>query len=111
MAAAKNDSSAVQNVTIVRARDDDLAGIVLTWFVQVTALAAAITFGIFSVLSWIVSQKAVDQANAAAQSAQDQANAAQEQANTANLLALAALCANIADQVGLPSLCMRHYLC
>lgn len=79
-----NENAAVdaQSVTLLRYKiDDDLASIVLTWFVQVTALAAAITFGIFSVLSWTAAENA------------------KEQANTANLLALAALCGNVADQV------------
>ena len=70
-----------QTVTILKYRDDDLASIALTWFVQVTALAAVITFGLFSVLSWTVAENA------------------KEQANTANLLALAALCGNVVDQV------------
>lgn len=78
--ASKYENNA-QQITVVKYRDDDLASIFLTWFIQVTAVAAAITFGNFSVLSW------------------RGAETAKEQANTANLLALAALCRNVNDQV------------
>ena len=77
----ENQPGNAQTIAVVRERDDDLASIALTWFVQVTALAAAITFGIFSVLSWTAAENA------------------KEQANTANLVALAALCGNVAAQV------------
>ena len=60
---------------------DDLATLILNWFIQVTALAAAITFGIFSVLSWIGLERA------------------REQATIANLLALTTLCASVTDSV------------
>ena len=78
---AENQPGATQTIAVVRERDDDLASIALTWFVEVTALAAAITFGIFSALPWTAAENA------------------KEQANTANLVALAALCGNIAAQV------------
>lgn len=69
-------------------KDDDLAGVILTWFLQVVGLAAAIAFGVFSILSWTT-----------AQDAKQQANTANQQATAANLLALAALCGNSIDQV------------
>ena len=72
-----------QSVAILRYKEDDLAGILLTWFVQVTALAAAITFGVFSVLSWTAAEDA------------------KAQANMANLLALAALCGDAGSQVSI----------
>lgn len=56
---------------------DDLPDILLTWFIQVTGLAAALIFGVFSILSWVDSQHA------------------KEQAKAANLLAVAAICAQV----------------
>lgn len=105
-AASKQDTAAtktepvINNSTVIRYRgkeDDDLAGAILTWFIQVTGLAAAVTFGIFSVLSWTTAQDAKHQANTAIQ----QADTANQEAKMANLLALAALCGNTANEVSL----------
>ena len=62
-------------------KDDDIYTDLITAFIQVVGLAAAIIFGIFSVLSW------------------KDAQAAKVQAETANTLALAAICAQISSQV------------
>ena len=62
-------------------KDENVAFLLLTWFISVTGLAAAIVFGVFSVLSYTNSQKAL------------------VQADTASLLALAAVCGNFAAQV------------
>jgi len=73
----------------------DLAGIILTWLLQVVGVAAAIAFGVFSVLCWVNSETAnsqADTANSKAETANAQAVLANAQANTANLIAFAALC-------------------
>ena len=78
-----------------RSKEEDLAAIALTWLLQVIGVAAGITFGVFSVLSWLSSQTANSQAggaNAQAETANDQAILANTQAKTANLLAFVALC-------------------
>ena len=98
---AKTGQTGLNNTSVVRYKgreDEDLAGVILTWFIQVTGLAAAVTFGIFSVLSWTNAQHAKQQADTAIQ----QAGTANQQATAANLLALAALCSNSVDQVTLP---------
>ena len=78
-------------------KDDNIPTVILTWFIQVTGLAAGIVFGVFSALAWVNSDTAKQQAHFA----NSQAEHANSQAKTANLLALAALCANFAGQVGL----------
>lgn len=55
-------------------RSENLATVVLTWFIQVIGVAAAIVFGLFSVLAWTNSQTA------------------KAQAETASVLAFAAIC-------------------
>jgi hypothetical protein len=83
---AKDEDAVPQTVPVVRIiKDVDYLKLFERWFFNTTALAAAITFGLFSVLSWVV------------------ADNAREQANTANVLALAALCASVAHEVGGPS--------
>ncbi|KAK5172516.1 uncharacterized protein LTR77_002636 [Saxophila tyrrhenica] len=67
--------------------EEPLAQVLLTWFVQVIGLAAAIVFAVFAVLSWIDSQHAKAQANAA------------------NLLALAAICTQTLENTALKGLC------
>jgi hypothetical protein len=62
---AENPTTNDRNITILRYREDDLASILLTWFVRVTALAAAILFGIFSILSWTAAENVKTQANTA----------------------------------------------
>ena len=72
-------------------REESLPSILLLWFIQVVGLAAAIIFGVFSVFSWIDAQ------------------AAKAQADTANLLALTALCASSANQNSeVQSLCSAY---
>lgn len=61
--------------------EEDIYTTIITAFVQIVGLAAAIIFGTFSVLSW------------------KDAQAARIQAETANTLALAAICAQISSQV------------
>ena len=56
--------------------NDDIASVLLRWFLQVATLAAAMAFGTYSFLSWKESQ------------------IARIQAETANLLALIDLCFN-----------------
>jgi hypothetical protein len=59
--AAKKPETVSNNATMICEKgkeDDDLAGVILTWFIQVTGLAAAVTFGIFSVLSWSTAEDA-----------------------------------------------------
>lgn len=73
-------------------RDESIDQILLTWLIQVTALAAAIVFGVFSILSWVDSQHAKAQAKTAN-------SLAKSQADTANLLAIAAICAQSGDKV------------
>lgn len=67
------EDAPVQKVRVV----SELPDIILTWFVSITGLAAALIFGVFAVLSWIDSQHAKAQANAS------------------NLIALAAICAQV----------------
>lgn len=100
----KQHRTASQHATA--SNDDDLASVILTWFIQVTGLAAAITFGVFSVLSWSTAQDAkrqantaIEQANYQANNAYSQANSANQQAAAANLIALAALCAENVNNV------------
>ena len=62
--------------------DEDIYTDIITAFIQIVGLAAAIIFGTFSVLSW------------------KDAQAARTQAETANVLALAAICAQFSSQVG-----------
>jgi magnesium-transporting ATPase (P-type) len=66
-------------------RNSTLPDIILTWFIQVVGVIAAIVFGVFAVLSWTEAQDD-------AKRARDQAEAFRSQANTANLIALAAIC-------------------
>jgi hypothetical protein len=67
--------------TVLKRDDDSLPAILLTWFVQVMGLTAALIFGTFSILSWIDSQHAKAQANAA------------------NIIALAAMCVQLSSTV------------
>jgi hypothetical protein len=66
-------------------RYSSLPDIILTWFIQVVGVIAAIVFGVFAVLSWTEAQDD-------AKRAREQADAFRSQANTANLIALAAIC-------------------
>ena len=76
----EEEPSGSPNIPLVRVQVFFLL-IGVKWLFKVKALSAAVTFGIFSVLSWTA------------------ADGARAQANTANVLALAALCANVADEV------------
>jgi hypothetical protein len=71
-----------ERMAILKRDDEDsLPSILLTWFIQVMGLAAALIFGTFSILSWIDAQQAKAQANAA------------------NIIALAAMCAQLSTTV------------
>jgi hypothetical protein len=74
-------------------RYPSLPDIVLTWFIQVVGVIAAIVFGVFAVLSWTEAQDD-------AKRARDQADAFRSQANTANSIALAAICVQHDSIVG-----------
>lgn len=75
---------------------------ILLWFLQVLGAVTAILFGVFGALSWQVAGEANDLSTAAldlSREANRKADVAKSQSDSANLVALLALCDQISTAV------------
>lgn len=75
---------------------------ILLWFLQVLGAVTAILFGVFGALSWQVADEANDLSTAAldlSREANRKADVAKSQSDSANLVALLALCDQISTAV------------
>lgn len=91
----------------VQQHDRSVPEVILLWFLQVLGAVTAILFGVFGALSWQAAKDAdglSDKAFELSKEANRKADVAKSQADSANLVALLALCDQISEA---ESVCQR----